>query len=100
MAPVSCAAEAQDANACTSLLEATKVVPEDEPSKMMACRAEIASLADQRRKLVESERKSYREAQEILTPERAKPSSQDTSRPVDRRDVAMTMNIRSRLRVV
>lgn len=54
-----------------SALEAMKVVPEDEPSKLVACRAEIASLADQRRKLVESERKSYREAQEILTAERA-----------------------------
>jgi hypothetical protein len=48
-----------------------KVVPGYEPSKLMACRAEIVSLPDPRRKLVESERKHYREAQEILTAGRA-----------------------------
>lgn len=79
MAAVSGGGFAQDVNACTSLLEAMKVVPENGPSKMMACRAEIASLADQRQRLVESERKSYREAQEILTAGQTKPSSQDAN---------------------
>ena len=79
MVAVSGGGFAQEINACASLLEAMKVVPGYEPSRMMAYRAEVASLADQRRKLVESERKSCREAQEILTAGRAKPSSQEAN---------------------
>jgi hypothetical protein len=58
--------------AIVASLEAMKAVPEDEPSRAMACRAELAGLMDQRRKLVESERKRHLEAQEILTAEQAR----------------------------
>lgn len=50
-----------------------KALAADELMKPMAYRAQVASLIDQRRKLVESERKRFLEAQKILTAEQARP---------------------------